>query len=81
MAVYPPHLGQLKFWTVMDWNRLVLKGKLRHSKNFKSFLSKNQFKSGNAKPDVVRIPPQTEARGKNYIEKVQRQRKEMIDWL
>ena len=79
MAVYPPHLGQLKFWTVMDWNRLVLKGKLRHIKHFKSFLSKNQLKSGSAKPDVVRIRPRTEARGKNYIEKVQRQRKEIID--
>ena len=57
----------------------LLKDKLRPIKNFKSF-SKNCFELGRAKPEMVRITPQTGARGKTYKEKAREQRKEII-WL
>ena len=55
----------------------LLKDKLRHIKNFKS-LSKNQFKSSILKLEVVRSTSLTGARSKTFIEKTQRQSKEII---
>ena len=36
---------------------LVLKDKLRHTKDFKSLYERNQFKLGSAKPEALRTTP------------------------
>ena len=43
-------------------------------------LSKNGFKLGSSKPEVVKSTPMMEALAKIYIERVQKQRKEMIGY-
>ena len=57
---------------------MVLKDKLRHIKNLRVCLSTNQFNSGSTKLEVVRSSLETGARGMTYIEKVRKQRKEVI---
>lgn len=60
----------------------VLKGKLRHIKNFKSLSEqKNPFKLVSAKPKVTGNTPPTRAWGETYIERRQKLSKNIIDCL
>ena len=45
------------------------------------YLSKNLFKSGNTKPEVVRNTPATGDQGETFIQKRQKQRKGVTDGL
>ena len=62
------------------WEFQVLKDILRHSKHFKSlFEQKIQFEPGSTKPEVVRmLHCQELGTNESFIEKMQKQREEII---
>lgn len=62
------------------WYITLLKYELKHIANF-VYSSKNWFRLSSAKPEVVRSAPPTGAREKAYIEKMPKQRREIIDGL
>ena len=56
----------------------MLKSKLRHIKIFKSLFEQTSIQLGSTKPKVVRNTLGTGAVGKRFIEKMQKQSKEII---
>lgn len=56
---------------------VLSKDKLRHIKNFQSSFEQRSISIRQSKPEVVRSTPPTGARGRNFIEKREKQSKEV----